>query len=91
MSVQLRVALPRRAMHEPGHHQPPVATRRRTPPTCTRATAARSSKNPIAAATASRWAAATTSATGSEPNAHSTDTLFGRRKRQIERPHPTGP
>ena len=42
-----------------------------------RATAACSSKKPSAAATASRWAAMTVSATGSEPNAHSSDTDFG--------------
>ena len=42
-----------------------------------RATAACSSKKPSAAATASRWAAMTVSATGSEPNAHSSDTDLG--------------
>jgi hypothetical protein len=39
--------------------------------------AACSSKNPRAASTASRWADITTSATGSEPSAHSRDTDFG--------------
>ena len=61
----------------PATTQPSVATRRRTPSDCSRATAARSSKNPNASATASRWAAATTSATGSDPSAHNNDTLFG--------------
>ena len=78
VGVQLRVALPRGAMHEPGHH-PPVRRRRGGGPrrSASGPVAACSSKNPSAAATASRWAVITVSATGSEPSAHNSDTDFG--------------
>ncbi len=58
----------------PNPSSPPAGA---PPADCTRATAARSSRNPSATSTASRWAAATVSATGSEPSAHNSDTLFG--------------
>ena len=78
MGMQLRIALPARSVHEPGHHPtlrgyPPPQSLRLHPGH----RRVRSSKNPDAASTASRCAAATASASGSEANAHNTDTLFG--------------
>ena len=75
----------------PATTNPPVATRRRIPPTWTRAIAARSSKKPIAAATAfpvgGRHHPRHRLGTQRPQQRHA----LGRRKRQIERPHPTGP
>jgi hypothetical protein len=56
---------------------PPVGTCRRIPPSCTRATAARSSKNPIATWVASTTAIDTAAEVSGVPNAHNNDTDFG--------------
>ena len=66
---------------------PSVATRRRTPPCCWRATAARSSKNSSAVSVASTTAIDTTADVSGVPNAHSSDTDFGTRQRHIDSPH----
>ena len=72
----------------PATTQPSVATRRRTPCDCTRATAARSSRNPSATSTASRCAPATTSATGSDGKRPQQRHALGRSRKSGRTPAP---